>query len=291
MKLLIAGCAVAALNLAACASAPDVAGPDYDSSARFADVARTSPLASNEEFSPRPGEPITVDFLEKRLPPGFNPVKGLERMPFGRGMFGPWDVGGTGPNDTGAPGRFRTLSDVEHETLGEKLGWVLAPVLRGTGLQVIFEDDTSDVRVHAAAQVPADGFTRAEALSIVRSICDDADLDCIVGENVVLIRKRPPHIVPGSIDGLFDVAFTQVALVDAILETANVTHQQVFVPAILSQPTKRDATKKVSLTATGVTPDYILRELARLGDMDIEVIALEDAAPGFEQGYMFKYKK
>src|SRR5688572_30837792 len=113
MKRLLAA---TALLLAACAtqeSADTPLGVHCDSACRFACSSDDEypGLASNvssenvgTEAALAPeldsGQPITIDFVNKqpiagwKRVPGLDPVPGLERMPFGRGMFGPWDAEG-----------------------------------------------------------------------------------------------------------------------------------------------------------------------------------------------------
>jgi hypothetical protein len=312
MKLLIAIC-TASLSLAACAGVAQDDG-HFQSGPRPAD--RSSPFpddkwvgesgtdtrcgdkalslapTAHEGFHPNPDDPITVDFVEFDRSPrrrGFNPVPGLERMPFGSSMFGPWDVGGTGPDDPFAGRSGKILS-------GTSLRTALHRLVLGTRLQVVFEG-TLDLKLAVDVRSPS---SEEEAIEILKSICKANGLDFIQDDNVIIIKKRPIDEMPANVvaveDGRFNVLFENHGFVSAILETANVSRAQVFVPSELSRPLgapqpRYNTNQTINLNLKNATPEEILRELARLGGMEIEVIALENAAPGFEWGYKFSYKQ
>ncbi|MCB9894773.1 MAG: type II secretion system protein GspD [Planctomycetes bacterium] len=173
-----------------------------------------------------------------------------------------------------------------------------------SGLQIIVEGQV-DVKLTVM-------FRDVDPKSAIQSICKANKLDYIEDGQVIIIKRRPQeealaNVVNGEIEGRFNVNFESHELVTAILEVANVTHAQVFVPATLSQketktpqtPDDQDKgtevvtkvqSRKISMYMREAKPEQILRRLAELGDMEIEPITLDDSAPGQDQGFRFAYK-
>lgn len=296
MKPLLA--TVAMLLLAACASAPEPTHPDANSlsDGRFTSGPRgdepqvgDGPRVGHAmlESAPDPDEPITIDFVSKGVRPGYNPVAGLEAMPFGGGMFGPWDIGGPGGE-----------SGLEHEILdfrGRDIHTAMHYIALRSNLQIIMEGDIS-LAGPIYVRVPADATPRDRAILVLKSICKANKLDYILDGNVVIIKRRPAesslaHVVLSELEGRFNVGFEDHEVVAAIMEVATVTKTQVFVPAQRANEAAQLEPVKVSLHMRAAIPERILGRLAELGGMEIEQVTLEDSVDGAGVGYKFKYRE
>ena len=146
----------------------------------------------------------------------------------------------------------------------------------------------------------------AEAIAAIQTVCKASKLDFIQDGDVIIIKKRPLETplakwTFGDVDGTYNVVFEDQELFSAILEVANAMNVQVFLPARRPEDDDEDAggtsggpifdIPKVTLTMKKSTPEEILRELARLGNMDIEVIPLNEDDPSQGIGYKFDWKK
>ncbi|MCG3183145.1 MAG: hypothetical protein ICCCNLDF_01229 [Planctomycetes bacterium] len=209
-------------------------------------------LSAQEEqpFKPDPNEPITVDFVQKDL----------------------------------------------HT--------VMHYIALRSGLQIIVEGEVKvNLTVMFRDVIPRDA---------IQSICKANKLDFIEDGTVIIIKRRPQeaalaNVVKGEVDGRFNVNFESHELVAAIMEVASVTKAQVFVPAVppqeQGQPPRRGEEeqeqeerviqiqeRKISIYMREALPGAILKRLADLGDLIFEEKAIEDAVPGTEVGYEFKYR-
>jgi hypothetical protein len=272
---------VVLLLLAACAGPGGDLGdnaPSY-SKARFAkpvDYVPGKKAADTQETQPGP---ITMNLTRKEPVLGYNPVPGLERMPFGNGMFGPWDPGTEGNDNRGALYGVAQLEKASGKTLGE----MLPPAIEGAGLQVVFSGGADKVVPHAMINVPEGGYKREEALTIIRSICRANRLRMIHQDDIIIIRKTPnlqvsTCVKPSEIDGRYNVEFKSRELAAALFETSNATFTQVFLPPNISDP---DHARKVSLTMHAAAPDEIYRRLAKLGGLVVEETDLRDGSVGY----------
>lgn len=209
-------------------------------------------LAAQDEqpFKPDPNEPITVDFVQKDL----------------------------------------------HT--------VMHYIALRSGLQIIVEGEV-DVKLTVMFRdvIPRDA---------IQSICKANKLDFIEDGTVIIIKRRPQeaalaNVVKGEVDGRFNVNFESHELVAAIMEVASVTKAQVFVPAVppqeQGQPPRRGEDeqeqeqrviqiqeRKISIYMREALPGMILKRLAELGDLIFEEKAIENAVPGADLGYEFKYR-
>jgi hypothetical protein len=287
--------AIAALFLAACAVSEPAYAPDeapYDPASRFAGpsildtVSQMEPEERLLEWDLDPNQPVIVDFVGRQPNRGWNPVPGLAPMPFGGGMFGPWDTG-EGPGALDADGQM--------DFVRRDLHTVMHYIALRSDLQIIVEGEVGETLL-TSVRLPQGNLTRAEALAILQSICKANKLDYIEDGNVVIIKKRPQdlslaHVVLSELDGHYNVSFEDHELVAAIMEVATVTKTQVFVPAL--QPSGDDVIEpvKVTLQMRAALPERILRKLAELGDLEIEQVALKDSVEGAGVGYKFKYRE
>lgn len=209
-------------------------------------------LSAQEEqpFKPDPNEPITVDFVQKDL----------------------------------------------HT--------VMHYIALRSGLQIIVEGEVKvNLTVMFRDVIPRDA---------IQSICKANKLDFIEDGTVIIIKRRPQeaalaNVVKGEIDGRFNVNFESHELVAAIMEVASVTKAQVFVPAVPPQeqgapPRAGDEEReqqdrviqiqerKISIYMREALPGTILKRLAELGDLMFEEKPIENAVPGADTGYEFKYR-
>ena len=222
----------------------------------------------------------------------------LAPMPFGGSMFGPWDIGDGARSHTytvtGGSGRLRTI---------------LHRLAIQAGVSIVVEGDldVSLSYIQKGWLDLNDEVPRALALARIQSICKANKLDYIHDGDVVIIKRRPTdmalaHVVLSELDGHYHVSFEGHELVAAIMEVATVTKTQVFVPAVQVNPDDPPAGEeedaglpiesvKISLVMRAASPESILRRLAELGDLDIEVVALEDSVDGVGIGYKFRYRE
>ncbi|MCG3184537.1 MAG: hypothetical protein ICCCNLDF_02664 [Planctomycetes bacterium] len=223
----------------------------------------------------------------KELPRlGFNPVPGLERMPFGDSMFGPWDVGGVGPDDPPSANGERFFP-------GNDLHTAMHCIALRTGLQIIVEHDRN-LKLPVGFEVPT---TKSEAIEVIQSICKACKLDYVEDGNVIIVKKRPverplARWTLGDVDGTFNIFMEDVGLVAAIMEVAVAFKVQVFFPAI--RPGDTDGARLgptlqvgITLELKNATADQALRKLAELGDLELEVEKDETDQPI----YLFSYKE
>jgi type II secretory pathway component GspD/PulD (secretin) len=150
-----------------------------------------------------------------------------------------------------------------------------------SGLQIIVEGEV-DVKLTVM-------FRSIRPKQAIQSICKANKLDYIEDGNVIIIKTRPDaqsHTENSDTAGLFNVSFEEYDLVAAIMEVATVTKTQVLVPAITphsdGSPYDEAETrilrmqeKKITLFMTLATPDQILRRLAELGEIAIELVESE----------------
>jgi hypothetical protein len=221
----------------------------------------------------------------------------LAPMPFGGSMFGPWE--------TGNGFRPAPPSDPMPDIAGKDIHTVMHYLALRTGLQIIVEGELDlKLTVNFSTTGP---LSRDRALEIIQSICKANKLDYIEEGDIVILKKRPAelslaHVVASELAGHYDVGFEDHELVAAIMEAATVTKTQVFVPAVQVNPDDPPAEEeeraglpikavKISLFMRAATPERILRRLAELGDMELELVTLEDAVDGAGTGYKFKYRE
>lgn len=173
-----------------------------------------------------------------------------------------------------------------------------------SGLQIIVEGEVAvKLTVMFRDVIPRDA---------IQSICKANKLDFIEDGSVIIIKRRPQeaalaNVVKGEVDGRFNVNFESHELVAAIMEVASVTKAQVFVPAVPPQDqdqaprrgedeeeqTRRVIQiqeRKISIYMREALPGTILKRLADLGDLLFEEKAIENAVPGADVGYEFKYR-
>lgn len=173
-----------------------------------------------------------------------------------------------------------------------------------SGLQIIVEGEVAvKLTVMFRDVIPRDA---------IQSICKANKLDFIEDGSVIIIKRRPQeaalaNVVKGEIEGRFNVNFESHELVAAIMEVASVTRAQVFVPAVPPQdqdqaPRRGEEEqeqekrviqiqeRKISIYMREALPGTILKRLADLGDLLFEEKAIENAVPGADVGYEFKYR-
>ncbi len=173
-----------------------------------------------------------------------------------------------------------------------------------SGLQIIVEGEVAvKLTVMFRDVIPRDA---------IQSICKANKLDFIEDGSVIIIKRRPQeaalaNVVKGEVDGRFNVNFESHELVAAIMEVASVTRAQVFVPAVPPQdqdqaPRRGEEEqeqekrviqiqeRKISIYMREALPGTILKRLADLGDLLFEEKAIENAVPGADVGYEFKYR-
>jgi type II secretory pathway component GspD/PulD (secretin) len=173
-----------------------------------------------------------------------------------------------------------------------------------SGLQIIVEGEVNvKLTVMFRDVIPRDA---------IQSICKANKLDFIEDGSVIIIKRRPQeaalaNVVKGEIEGRFNVNFESHELVAAIMEVASVTRAQVFVPAVPPQdqdqaPRRGDdeeeqtrrviqiQERKISIYMREALPSMILKRLAELGDLIFEEKAIDNAVPGADVGYEFKYR-
>src|SRR5690606_18589438 len=131
------------------------------------------------------------------------------------------------------------------------------------------------------------------------SLCKANKLDLIEDGNVWMIKARHQddlrvHVTKGDHNGYYQVDFEEQELIAAIMEVAQFTGAQVLIPSTLHDADdeeeariRRIQDQPITLRVRNATPDHVLRELARLGNMDIEVIVPE----GDQPAYKFTYRK
>jgi len=166
-----------------------------------------------------------------------------------------------------------------------------------TGLQIIVQGDV-DLVFQNGLRMPNGQPTEEEAKKVIRDICEANGLEYIEDDGFIIIKQKSEaelaNVVPAEIPGRFDVAFEDCEWVGAVMETAAIAEVSVFVPSM--PPDGADAgdgkgafpieQKKVSFSAENATADYILREIARQADMDVQVEELPEGI-----AYFFKYRK
>ncbi|MCA8937533.1 MAG: DUF4974 domain-containing protein, partial [Planctomycetes bacterium] len=241
-------------------------------------------------------EPITVDFVPRDpYRQGFNPVLGLEQMPFGASMFGPWRVGEAGTTVIRPSVEHGGVSQVIESSGGlsfenTSLRVVMQYIAASAGLKVRYEEEIGQRKISCI--LPKGPFTRNEAITLIDSICKSNALDFIRDGDVFILRKRPKaelaRVAPASIAGQFEVSFEDCPWVDAVMETAVIARAQVFVPA--REPNGEEwgpvVVKKISLKVENATADHIFREIARLAELDVEVREYGDG-----NAYFFTYRE
>jgi hypothetical protein len=227
----------------------------------------------------------------------------LEQMPFGAGMFGGWNVGrqGSAWDDVMSWRRSATPAEPDPnepifiDVVYKDLHTFLHYLALQSGLSIIVEGGISgrlivDFFNHIEEQ--AEGKSKKEvAIEIIQAICSSNKFDYVRDGDVVIIKQRPlklapAHITASNVEGHYDVEFKEFDLVAAIMEVATVTKTQIFVPAVEGSAGAR----VVTLHMRAALPETILRQLAELGDLDVEQIELE-SAPGKVNGFKFNYRK
>jgi len=195
MRIICAILALAALAVAACSSKPTRTGPSYDTSSRFVDMGDADADADARE-NPEghivdPNRPITVDFTDKNPRGGFNPVPGLEPMPFGESMFGGWGIGGamipaTPGARVGAGGMDFAKGKRGVSFVKKPLHTVLRYIAAGSDrLQTITEEDAGEMLITCI--LPQGPYTTDEAATLIESICKANALDFVRDGNVVIV--------------------------------------------------------------------------------------------------------
>lgn len=280
-----------AMALLACSCVTHGAGIDYQETGRFAGM--HWPESAETDLSPDPTRPITVDFRSLSLQASFNPIPGLESMPFGQSMHGPWDVGqyGAEPELYDFDDKAWARWTLNRPTGGERVSFVrkdfhtaMHYIALQTRLQLIVEA-SADEEFSFSFWMPQ---SRRQALDLLRAIAILTDRTCEVDGDFVLLRKR--RVTPEPVEPAgekYNVNFENHGLIDALMITARVTGTQIFVP---SQRPEHIPEALISLKMEDATPERIFRELARLGNLEIEEVNMESEE--FEFGaYKFRYKE
>lgn len=265
----------AAAMLCACASDGRQAGaPEDDASARHDTVPATS---------------ATDRYVEVLAGDRSNARSGIAPMPFGRSMFGPWDVEPRGMRSSIPAARsdrhvvapaFEESSDDDMWFSRSSLHTVLHYVAMQTGLNLIMQGDI-DSQVTAA--VPA-SMSLERGIAGVRTFCEICGLDFEYDGDVVIIREFPEPTLVIRAPGLYSVEFNADKLLDAIRDVVAMTGARVLVPLRLMELRPQP---QVSLQMNDGTPEAILARLAELSDMDLEYVTGEGVKPA----YVFKYRK
>ncbi|MEZ5992586.1 MAG: DUF4974 domain-containing protein [Planctomycetota bacterium] len=300
MRNLFAVVLLGALTCAACGSSrPADTSPSYDTSSRFVQMENqetdTGRRDDPDGIVAKSNEPITVDFVPRDpYRQGFNPVPGLEQMPFGASMFGPWRVGEAGTTVIRPSVEHRGVSQVIESSGGlsfenTSLRVVMQYIAASAGLKVRYEEEIGQRKISCI--LPKGPFTRNEAITLIDSICKSNQLDCVIDGTVVILRQRPEpeplaKWTKGDLDGTVNVSFEDTELVDAIMETATVGGIQVLVRySVEGRPqneTNRILHKKISLTMKNTTPDAILRKLAEVGSLALKVETDEEGVTWYK---------
>jgi hypothetical protein len=221
------------------------------------------------------------------------PVMVGDPMPFGDSMFGPWRTGlEPDPSFPRAVGRF-TVEPVTVDFVGMSLHMVLRYIAARGGLVLAIDTRAPDPRVTVM-------FRDVDPKEAIRTLCKANKLDLVEEGSVWIIRARPADELPvnvtkGDFDGHYHVDFDEQEIVVAIMQVARVTGAQVLIPSVWHDADDEEdeahvlriQEQPITLSVRNATPDHILRELARLGNMDIEVIVAE----GDQPAYKFKYRK
>lgn len=262
----------AAAMLCACASDRRQAGaPEDDASARH---------------DPVPAINAADRYVEVFAFGRLNARSGIAPMPFGRSIFGPWDVDpriATGSLPETWPDRLVVVPASGDSTdyqrfSASSLHTVLHYVALQSGLNIIVQGDI-DTLVTAAIQR---SMTLEQGLAGIRTICEACGLDFLCdGENVI-IREFPESKLVVRAPGLYSVEFNAHTLLDAIRDVVAMTGARVLVPLRLMQLRPQP---QVSLQMNDGTPVAILSRLAELSDMDLEYVT------GDQPAYRFKYRK
>ena len=177
--------------------------------------------------------------------------------------------------------------------VGKSLHTVMHYIALRSGLQIIVE---GEVEVKLTVM-----FRDVSPKDAIQSICKANNLDYIEDGDVIIIKRRPVVDAPSHVEksqeaALYNVSFEEHELVAAIIEVATVTKTQVFVPAVRSSPESSPEAedesrmievqaKKITLYMTLATPDQILRRLAEIGELDIELVESETGS-----SYKFTYR-
>ncbi|MCA8913037.1 MAG: hypothetical protein KDB82_15155 [Planctomycetes bacterium] len=305
MRIICAILALAALAVAACSSKPTRTGPSYDTSSRFVDMGDADADADARE-NPEghivdPNRPITVDFTDKNPRGGFNPVPGLEPMPFGESMFGGWGIGGamipaTPGARVGAGGMDFAKGKRGVSFVKKPLHTVLRYIAAGSDrLQTITEEDAGEMLITCI--LPQGPYTTDEAATLIESICKANALDFVRDGNVVIVMKRPQeqasdsHVQRG-INDAYNVDFKETDLLDAIMETASVCGLFVLVPAVeQGNPHYQVLHQKITLTMKDAKPEAIFREMAELSGLELGIEKLEDGFTTYKFQFPEESKK
>lgn len=164
--------------IAGCAGAPErQSQTDYSLPPAHAVSADTGiqPETPPSQHQLERGSNIPMNAVDRVTPRGFNPVPGLERMPFGYSAFGAWDVGGTGPDDPASRPAERFVSRDLHT--------VVHYISLRSGLRVIVEA-IPNLKLSVGIPKPSN---RAEALAVLRAICQAHQLQYVEdGEYIIL---------------------------------------------------------------------------------------------------------
>lgn len=212
------------------------------------------------------------------------PVFVGDPMPFGDSMFGPWRTGIE--EDAFIPDPTVPISP---------LGTPLFRLLMILGASAGLELEVGLCVPFTPVFLPVRGGDPKEA---IRSLCKANKLDLIADGNVWMIKARPQddppvHVTKGDFDGYYDVDFEGQELIAAIMEVAQVTGAQVLIPSCpwpdedIEEVIRPMPVDYITLSVRNATADHILRELARLGNKDIEVIVAE----GDQPAHKFKHRR
>lgn len=286
------------LVLSACASPRPVVVPPESTVTLATPVQRVYPSILDMQGEFDPGATFGV----------FRTEPMLERMPGGDLYDIPGGLGRyrrltpaqkVAHDDARQPPTITVPSRGEALITPDRLDWDIHTLMHYlalyTDLQIIVEGDV-DQRVHAVFSI-SDELTRGKAVEVIQSVCKACKLDFIQDGVVIIVKARPEetslaNVINGDWAGVYHVKFEEQDLVTAIMEVAVVTKSQVLVPTSgtdKTQESKGGGIKQVHVTLElkNATAEEVLRKLAELGDMDLEVEKDEGGQPV----YRFSYKE
>lgn len=208
---------------------------------------------------------------------------GVEPMPFGRSMFGPWDVGPAGAAGRAVPWPSTGLDLVI--IVGEELeesgphDVVEIDLTRGDshvnwhvlGLRTSYQLVVETSALVCRATVPR----RVTAARLLHEVCSQNNLALELDGRFAFIR-RAIQIIPESRESAlgasprFSGEFAGSDAVGAIMETAKVSKTQAFIPAFAGE-SSLPPFSRIRFQFTNCTADTILRKIAEQAGLNVEV--------------------